>query len=138
MTNRNADLLKEVGERIAAEPASYSQATWGYAPQNSCNTTACVAGHALLASGYRLTQLQIFVDSNGKAIPDAAGVIRELAGNLLGLDANEAAILFDAEWEPRQDLGIDLAERVRKALYAIADGADIEDVTEGPTGWQED
>lgn len=132
---RNAELIRKVADKIAAEPETYDQTDWArYDP--ICGTTCCVAGHAMLESGlYYLSRgrgegvlgkfcyIEFITHSGSRFI----GQYDRTAQALLGLTADEADKLFSSSWEP---CGVGpLEERVQKALYALADGAHIEDIT---------
>lgn len=124
---RNAELLRKVADKIAAFPELYDQGCW--AEEDACGTTACIAGHALLESGKYRERVDdwgsvFFFNKEGVAVPPA-----EEAEALLGLSKGEATRLFSMGWQPTGE-GL-LSERVQKALYAIANGADIEDVSVG-------
>lgn len=131
---RNAELLRAVGDRVAAHPDLYDQAEW--AQPDDCGTRGCVAGHAVeLADGYtfqtRYFHGSITNDPTGAQIPTAIA-----AREVLGLTEGEATILFAGGWKPAgwdHDLGhADTAALVRDALYALADGATIFAVSQKP------
>lgn len=124
MSERNNALLRKVGDVIAAEPHRYDQAEW-FNDENECGTTACVAGWAVLLH-------------DGDVPRDPHGYVHEhrideLAQDYLGLDDYTAEELFGGLWHPagyrpfysrrRQ------ARLVRDALYRLADGASICEVT---------
>lgn len=121
---------------------------------HACETRACIAGHALLAatplyvvdsivrdmvddavSRYRRYYGDDATDRPARVAIDMAGVLERLtttyyrrgiagsAADLLGLTDGEAGRLFDGEWRPLRDLD------VPAALRALADGADVADVT---------
>lgn len=126
---RNAQLLRAVGDRIAAYPHLYDQSEWGRT--NDCGTVGCVAGHAAELAGYRLDVDGLF----GAAVrSDDVGreSTRDVARDALGLTDEEAARLFAGGWRPAGWDGHEdkVAGLVRDALYRLADGAAVADVSD--------
>jgi hypothetical protein len=76
----NAELGRTVLDTIDANPESFDMHIWGTSKDPWCGTVACLAGHIMLASGYRL---------NGTKFhrPDGDWVINEgkEAAHLIGL-----------------------------------------------------
>ncbi len=112
----NVRRLRAVTKRILAEPTHFSMDTWAKEEQNakaeSCGTTCCIAGHALIAAGAKLTFL-LHVDPDTLAVPNfvptprltkftglttdigvSNGDVANVAQALLGLTWHEAERLF--------------------------------------------
>lgn len=83
----NVELMNKVIARIEAHPESFSMVD--YIKTTDCGTVACVAGHALLLSGY-------YVDEHGHLFnPHATfGSFFNTAADLLDLSDDEAQFLF--------------------------------------------
>jgi hypothetical protein len=86
----NPELGRLVLKRIEAEPELFDMETYGMI--TPCGTVACLAGHAMLASGYVLREtgslfdpLSVFIRPDGTPVHDKG---REAAG-LLGLTDGE-------------------------------------------------
>lgn len=128
MDRRDGALLRKVGDAIFAEPERYDQRFW--AKTSTCGTTACVAGHVVT-----------FMDGFERVVPRDDGAcddvvvygevrfIADAATAALRLTEDEWRVLFHYNWEPTGDPSTPLHERVRDALYALADGATVEEVT---------
>lgn len=113
---RDEALLRKVGDTIAAEPERYDQKVW-WLPHSECGSVACLAGHAVELAGLPVSTL------TEKAID-------ETAEEVLGLTGYEAGRLFWGGWLPRRSyLGQQLGESIRDALYRLADGASIDEVS---------
>lgn len=116
---RDEALLRKVADAISAYPESYSQMTF----MSSCGTKMCIAGHAAMI-----------------ADPDCSHQMIAIVGRrALGLTQYEAMILFDPNWRPVRSAPSLIVGRFRRrpiiedvadALYRLADGAPIEEVTE--------
>lgn len=107
---RDDALLRKVGDLVATFPDNYCQSE--FIEETQCGTVACVAGYAHMLAD---------------CCPQTA----------LGLDDDELFI-FHPDWLPSANLpGDTLAERVKSALYALADGADIIEVTHPPSAGSE-
>lgn len=122
---RNAELLRQVGDHIAENPDSYSQSSWLAPADTLCGTVGCVAGHAFRIGyeGEHYENMGAFVYWQGGQI-----FLDQEATVLLGLEDYDAQVLFHPDWEPAETAG-SLGERVRDALYGLADGKPIEDVS---------
>lgn len=112
---RNDTLLRKVGDVIAAEPERYDQDV----VLSYCGTVACVAGHAALLAHPEKTAAQII----------NSGPVLATARDALGLSGDEWPRLFDFDWQPAGDPSTPLHERVQAALYALAEGASVEEVS---------
>lgn len=88
----NVELAEKVLSHIEGDPDSHYQGSW----INDCGTTACIAGHAMLASGEYIREL----DENGKYARLIHRVTRQqsepliAAKDLLGLDGFQAQSIF--------------------------------------------
>lgn len=147
---RNKELFYKVAEMVTDEH-HYNQGVWadfadGAWPDNireisqgeiveidPCGTAACIAGNAMIAKqmvgltmNKWMDELE-FVLNQDHSLYDKGTAIRfcapTIAADLLDLELEEAAILFDEDWEPKEGL------TVPDALRMLGDGADIEDVT---------
>lgn len=137
MDRRDGALLRKVGDVIAAEPERYDQHHW--AERAACGTRACLAGHAVtMVDGFEGYALDHHHPAHG--LPARADDVRidgqlyaieEVAQEALGLVDGEWP-LFDPGWLPAGDPATPLHERVRDALYALADGATVDEVTGQP------
>lgn len=91
----NLPLLRKVLDHIDAHPEEWQQATYGTG--TACGTAACIAGHAMLMSGYDFNPTdEIFSRPDGSIVefePDEGQTI-------LGITYTEASLyggLFDSE-----------------------------------------
>lgn len=78
----NVDLLKRLRTRFLRmrHPQHFDMETWGY--KGGCGTVACIAGHALLLSGYKLKQVDGFpeyVSPEGRVVRPGEAARRELS-----------------------------------------------------------
>lgn len=124
MERRNGPLLRKVGDVIAAEPERYEQML--FFDIGECGTRACIAGHAALVEyGSRVSTLR------GGVVWDDGSftLVDEAAQDALGLTEEDAECVFGGRWLPAGDPSMPLHERVRDALYALADGATVAEVT---------
>jgi len=125
MERRDGALLRKVGDVIAAEPERYKQVNW--LVDRTCGTVGCLAGHtAMLVDGYEShdggSGVTVVIHGRKRRVSEAAQTA-------LGLTDVEEDQLFGSDWEPAGDPAVPLHERVRDALYALADGATVEEVT---------
>jgi hypothetical protein len=123
-----ADYLQAIADQIEQHPGLYNQ--WAYASPaaEECGTAYCIAGWAAHLRGWepdtpaegdwewRYPERAV---SGGWITDDVAAI----AAELLGLDEDDAALLFAEWWKPR--LGL----TVPGALRAIANGEPVEAVT---------
>lgn len=112
---RDEALLRKVGDVIASEPWRYDQ----IAVLSECGSVGCIAG---------LSAVLAFPDKSGAALLELYPITL-MAERALGLTSDEAVRLFKWNWEPAGDPSVPLHERVRDALYALAEGASVEEVT---------
>ena len=132
---RNSEALRSIGDRIVSDPSSYDQASW----TSTCGTTMCIAGYGCMEMpgfvGFKVVRgvhLAIFDESSGLPphfLHPSSSAVRAF----LKLTEDDADALFDALWKP---VGWDeytpdekLPLLVRDALYALASGASVEEVT---------
>lgn len=80
---RNVQLARTVVSRIDDSPASFRMRYWGI--PHPPRYTACLAGHTLLASGYRLVGSNQFLGPYDNVVENP-GV---MAASLLGLSKDE-------------------------------------------------
>jgi hypothetical protein len=80
----NPELGRKVLNVADLEPESFSMGTWG--ERTVCGTVACLAGHALLQSGYRLHRSGEFTRPDGTHVYSMSGE----AERLLGMTGQEA------------------------------------------------
>lgn len=81
---QNVQLARRVVSRIDASPGSFRMRSWGVA--GPPRYTACLAGHTLLASGYRLIGANKFLAPRNIVAVENPGVT---AARLLGLSKEE-------------------------------------------------
>lgn len=115
MTERNADLLRRVADRIEGDPDSYDQAAW--VRIGECGWVACIGGHAVIEAG----------EMDWESIIGWAE-FHAIASCLLGLEDCES-ILFHAGWQPVNGMS------VPDALRRLADGWPIYAVTDEDRRW---
>jgi hypothetical protein len=102
----NKELGRLVIKQAEAFPESFYMGTW--ARETPCGTTACIAGHALLLSGYSV-QFRPMMLLSGEVFPDKRAVFLDPEGEvvicpqearrLLGLSLQEENSLFYADEE---------------------------------------
>lgn len=90
-TTVNEDLLRRVLEHITAHPEEHNQQHW--AVRTDCGAAYCLAGHAVVMSGYGPDWSTAFGASDtGVSTAGVAGrnlTIAELAADLLRLDPDD-------------------------------------------------
>ena len=79
----NLELAKLVYKQVTEFPETFDMSAWGY--QNKCGTSACIAGHAMLLSGYGLLGENVFVRPDGSPVHNNT----QEALSLLGMDDDE-------------------------------------------------
>jgi hypothetical protein len=79
----NPELGRMILKEIDAHPDSFTMALWG--KPTACGTVACLAGHAMLLSGYTLRAENTFFRPDGTYV----GVPSSEAAGLLGLTKAE-------------------------------------------------
>jgi len=89
MPKKNITLLKRLRTRFLRmrHPEHFDMLVWG--DKTAYGTSACIAGYALLLSGYKVRGWDTFVSPNGRKIDPA-----NTARRLLGLTKDEAEDLF--------------------------------------------
>ncbi len=112
---RNTKLFDQIADAIEKEPDRYDQLD--YETKTSCGTAYCVAGWAAHLSGYVSTGANFWQLSGGSQ----PIYIHTLAGDLLGLNDDEATDLFDDEWTPAHPVW----DNVPDSLRDIGRGGDI-------------
>lgn len=133
---RDEAMLRKVGDQIAANPDQYYQGAWAM-PSLDCGTKCCIAGTAVqlqpdfVAFAMEEDDYRSNVHFVKLAGEDKDRLIQQVAVERLGLTEEEADELFYEDWEPKRSHPTQpLHEAVRDALYALADGASIEDVSQ--------
>lgn len=89
----NRELLLKIADKIERQPETYNQGEW-------CGTACCVAGHALLESGYTY-RIGEYVRPDGTLLRLH---FSEEAGPLLGLNPIQARELFRADFKPPEGM----------------------------------
>ena len=92
----NTELGRKVLDHVTVHRDQFDMGIWGE-PDTECGTVACLAGWAMLLSGYRLgygRKGSYFARPDGTPIPD-------------GTDGDEAARLLDLSCEERYGSGED-------------------------------
>lgn len=111
------ELCREVAARIrvADMEGLFNMETWGTAIgdyPNECNTTACAAGHTLMAAGYRPVYSQYFSLQGYRNGTDwVESDFARAAANLLGV--SDVGIFYSTQLS---------AEQVGKYFDLLADG----------------
>lgn len=154
---RNEAALRKVGDLIADEPDRYDQSLFLIETQDQpCKTVGCVAGHAATLhpdvgkqeEGAKYWFVKYHEPNpNPRTFGEEQHVwsmatltdgrrtygVESLAREVLGLSPRESERLFAGDWVPlnctNPDDPYELATSVRDALYDLAEGASIEDVT---------
>lgn len=87
----NHRLARQVLDVADHDPGHFDMSTWGRREVNECGTVACLAGHVLLRSGYKLR------DDFGYDRPDGTRVndIPQEAEELLGVTGRQP---YSALW----------------------------------------
>lgn len=80
----NYQLGRQVLDVADFDEARFDMRTWGQL--GSCGTTACLAGHAMLLSGYTLARQDCYYRPDGSLVGD---LLTE-AVRLLGMSENES------------------------------------------------
>lgn len=102
MTTPNAELAYRVLDLITANPEALDMGQWASSAVDpvsladltegpGCGTTACFAGWALAAAGYRVTRRGAVYDGDGKGIDNH---IQSFAAGVLGLTEDQSDDLF--------------------------------------------
>jgi hypothetical protein len=108
MGELNIELFKAVREKIATTPEAYDQMLWGRADSSApCGTAACIAGWACFLSNNASLEEVRASRRFGELSPNR--YVPDIARDALGLDEDEAEILFTSEpggeWEDYDDNG---------------------------------
>ena len=125
---RNAELFNAIADELELFPESYDQDVWGtrleeHADETLCGTAFCIAGHGVHRTGWDTPVHDWFMVKHPNH-PDAGNInTSKQAAYELGLNGHESSELFDSDWLPEHGY------TVSDALRALANGADIEDVT---------
>lgn len=94
----NKALLRKVRNKILRVPEAYDQHHWGKRAPTPCGTRACIAGHALIESGF-CTPLEL--NKTRRTDPKTGEAdwfdVQEEARRLLGLSQDQASALFDPD-----------------------------------------
>lgn len=166
---RNELLFNLVASVVEADEGRYNQETWGNftdedgqlrelnaaraSDYHPCNTTACIAGNAIVLATSQLEMVRAIEEASRKLATETYGdepcpnglrvtlahvletmaegqgfrdaPIQNYAADLLGLDGESADLLFGAGWFPR-------SMEVPTALRLIGQGANVTDVTYYP------
>ncbi len=115
----NAVLLRQVLDHITAHPEQHDQAH--FAIRTDCGTAYCLAGHAVVLSGYRIAWEESLLNRhafNAKLDDGSTAEIPDLAAELLGLEPGP----YDEEWPDLFDGGNSRADLWRMASE-LTDGA---------------
>lgn len=83
----NTELGRRILDHITAHRDQFDMGIWGrFDPE--CGTAACLAGWAMLLSGYRVNDIEDFIRPDGSAVRP-------------GVEGDEAAGLLDLSYEER-------------------------------------
>lgn len=117
----NTELGKLVLKQIGAFPETFRMSTFGYI--SPCGTVACLAGHAMLLSGYELNNSDFAITIPRYRRPDGSLVSPPAMGaeaaQLLGMHGQEQAVFY-------------LGEIAVPVFRALCDGAVLDEIPE----WQ--
>jgi len=107
LTERGAALAQKVAEYITEHPDEWDQDKW------ACGTKACFGGRAMILTGLGRTEMTEWgYESLVFVHPDSeSGGFSETAGQLLGLDWDNAYSLFYDPWEYNKDKDGDVIDR---------------------------
>lgn len=100
---RNVELLEKTMQHIKDHPEMHDQSLW----VNSCGTTACFAGWALMFNG--LTAKEV-------SAREAADSVQGDAADALGLTTQESDVLFHS---------LNTRENLERMVKALVNGEDI-------------
>lgn len=93
-------LAKKAAARIQAEPSSFDMGTWGspavarlfgFRFRRPARFRACLAGHILIADGYRINRNSFFVRGRATVPPAMVPVI---AKELIGINVSEYSTAY--------------------------------------------
>jgi hypothetical protein len=97
----NLELAQRVCKQITAFPESYRMECWVGEPEEGCGTVACIAGHAMLMSGYSYTKMKD--PDSDSVLPGAFLFVRpdgtEVDSSLNESEAISLLELTDEEYE---------------------------------------
>lgn len=120
-TKINLELLRTVRKQISYFPNTYNQGDWGHRKYGSegtstpCGTTACIAGHAMLASGYVLPRSHFY---------DAIEFRQHGFNGERLVAATEAQKLLGLTWAQHMFLFFSSASDVLAAIDCLLEGHD--------------
>lgn len=126
---RNRELFYKIANKLEQQPELWKQDTYisdvNFAPENICNTPACIAGHAIVECDN--SDRYIFIQSKDGIYlfpKDKSEILswEDEARDVLGLLYQESDTLFEISGRPRDEY------TVPSALRAIGDGAKVSDV----------
>ena len=142
MAIRNRAALLDLANALDIN-ANYNQRSWGeqvisgttgpVIEVTECTTKGCLAGHTVMRAHYQPRVRKAFgtIELNWNYVRKNKEAkfqyVADVARKLLGLSKEEAKVLFDSNWLPRDDMS------VQDALRKLADGASVESVTEKAT-----
>lgn len=136
---RNEAMLRKVGDAIAAEPERYMQTAFRIDHEDKCGSLHCVAGWAVQLSPELEWEQPADHYASDVRDRETGELLRvdDAAARVLGLDPEDVG-LFAATWLPsgvrKHTHRAERAELVREALYKLADGAPLQDVS---TSWED-
>lgn len=93
----NPELGRAVLDAIDANPERLYMGSWGYS-HGGCGTTACLAGHTMIAAGYHLSGY-CFYRPDGEMVTHEAKEAEQLLG-MTGSDVPGVELWFDFENGP--------------------------------------
>lgn len=123
---RNEPLLRKVGDHIAENPKLYDQRHWSV--KVDCGTVGCVAGQTAIFH----EDFEALADDYVELRKGEETVFRDIpsvAREMLGLSRFETEMLFSATWKPEGCGRKPLPEAVRDALYGLAEGKTVREVS---------
>jgi hypothetical protein len=123
-TERGIPLLRKIWDAILADESAWNQGTWigtacdedgvpdrltpqvidyiqtNQVPPWNCGTAYCVAGHAALATGAKLTPYQVaaverrYLETDTVVVNGQEWPVEDYAADVLDLDGSQASVLF--------------------------------------------
>ena len=112
----NIELAEKVLSHIEHDPDSHYQGSW----INECGTTACIAGHAMLASGQYVRRQSEYSELVHLVHKDTGKLAEPVidGARLLGLTSDDATNIF---MEMDEDVAIrKLRNKITEAKHAAA------------------
>lgn len=129
---RNTDLFHAIARKIEDEPERYNQTSYGDAKDaTACGSSHCIAGWAVVIAAPQRAHWQYLgcTEDHWILLPTSSELefgwsMNSIGAELLGLEDDEACMLFSAAWEPLDGL------TPWDALVKIGNGAAVQEVSQ--------